>query len=78
MSETNKTYALDVDNRHAVGVCGDRVTVMLPSRSMTREQAVVHAAWLVAMADLAFPLTTAPEFDAEAAFREALAKVRST
>ena len=43
----------DVTNEQMVGAQakGDTVTILLPKRTMTRRQALVHAAWLVAVAD---------------------------
>lgn len=43
---------LDVTNYQAVGVTGsDMVVVLMPKMKMTREEALVQAAWLVAIAD---------------------------
>lgn len=46
MSET-----IDTGNYQLVGVTGDDVIVMMPKARMTRAQALLHAAWLVAIAD---------------------------
>ena len=50
----------DPDNEQYVGIRGDRVTVMLHRGELTPAQAYRHAAWLIAMADLAggLPLRT--------------------
>lgn len=42
---------IDIGNYQAVGARGDQIVVILPKRTMTKEEALVHAAWLVAMAD---------------------------
>jgi len=43
---------ISILNRQAVGHGGDdRVVVLLPLQTMTRAEALVHAAWLVAIAD---------------------------
>jgi hypothetical protein len=38
-------------NTQAVGVQGERIVVLSPKASMTKHEALVHAAWLVALAD---------------------------
>lgn len=42
---------VDTLNAQAVGVRGDTIVVLAPNREMTRREALVHAAWLVAVAD---------------------------
>jgi hypothetical protein len=44
-------YEGDVENHQMVGIHGDKVQVMSPLAVMTKEQALIHAAWLVALAD---------------------------
>lgn len=58
---------MDISNTQVVGSQGDTITVALPWRRMTRTQALVHAAWLVSVAD--------PVGDD---FAEVLAKVQSS
>lgn len=44
--------AIDTCNRHMVGVQGDKIGIGMPPRTlMTKEEALVLAAWLVALAD---------------------------
>lgn len=38
-------------NVQVVGVCAGRIIVQLPNLRMTRQEALVHAAWLVALAE---------------------------
>lgn len=47
MSDEQK---IDISNRHAVGCRGKNVVVVNPPREMSAEEAIVFAAWLVAMA----------------------------
>lgn len=42
---------IDTFNRQMVGVNRDDLVVMLPSQRMSKREALVHAAWLVALAD---------------------------
>lgn len=42
---------LDTANLQAVGVRGNNIAVFLPCALMTKQQALMHAAWLVALAD---------------------------
>lgn len=42
---------IDLGNWQMVGVQGDFINVMMPRQQMTRDQALVHAAWIVALAD---------------------------
>lgn len=63
---------IDVGNYQAVAVAGgqkQRIVVMAPWVRMTNEQALVHAAWLVALAD---------ESDDNAEFKRVLAAVQNT
>lgn len=41
----------DLMNTQMVGAGGDDIVVMMPKNKMTREEALVHAAWIVAIAD---------------------------
>jgi len=41
----------DTSNDQLVGMRGDQIVVVLPKSSMTRADAIRHAAWLVAIAD---------------------------
>lgn len=43
--------ATETFNAQMVGVSGDRIVVMMPKSSMTKAEALMHAAWLVALAD---------------------------
>lgn len=62
---------IDTGNASLVGVRGDHITVLLPARTLTPTEALVHAAWLVAMADTIDP-------GAAAQFAEVYAAVMST
>lgn len=42
---------IDTGNQQLVGLAGDQIVVMMPTPRMTREQALVHAAWLVVLAE---------------------------
>lgn len=42
---------LDIGNYQAVGGQGEAIVVLLPKSMMTKAEALVHAAWLVALAD---------------------------
>lgn len=42
---------IDTGNYQMVGRRGDAVTVLLPRQEMTRQKALLHAAWLVATAN---------------------------
>ena len=44
-------YEGDVENHQMVAKQGDTVRVMSPLPVMTKEQALIHAAWIVAIAD---------------------------
>jgi len=41
---------IDTANAQLVGVQGNLIRVMMPKTVMTKEEALVHAAWLVSMA----------------------------
>jgi hypothetical protein len=43
--------AVDTSNRQLVGVRGDLITVMFPQQTMSKSSALVHAAYLVLLAD---------------------------
>lgn len=74
-SQRRPLPAQDVDtmNRQLVGIQGDLVTVMMPARQMTHEQALIHAAWLVAMAEC-----SGASHGTGGRFAGILAKVRGT
>ena len=42
---------MDTGNWQGVGVMGKSITVMFPKSTMTADEALFHAAWLVALAD---------------------------
>ena len=42
---------VDTTNRQLVGVRAGRISVQAPASTMTADQALVHAAWLVALAE---------------------------
>ena len=42
---------IDTGNYQMVGVSAGNILVMSPKRQMTKAEALVHAAWLVALAD---------------------------
>lgn len=43
--------SIETGNNQFVGVSGDTIVIGNPKRVMTKREAVLHAAWLVAMAD---------------------------
>lgn len=45
------TFAGDITNQQLVGAHGDNTVVTMPKREMTKQEALVHAAWIVALAD---------------------------
>lgn len=60
------------DNDQMVGVQGlERITVLMPTRVMSPAQAIRHAAWLVAMAEIVDP-------SLEGRFAEVLKAVQNT
>lgn len=42
---------IDTSNSQLIGMRGDNLIVMMPQREMTKEAALRHAAWIVALAD---------------------------
>lgn len=54
-------------NLQAVSVCKDGIMVLFPKRRMSREEALEHAAWIVALAE-----------EREGEFEEYLKNVKST
>ena len=46
-------HEIDTGNYQMVSINGDDVVVLFPKNRMTREQALLHAAWLVASANQA-------------------------
>jgi hypothetical protein len=67
------TTAPDTTNWSLVGVQGDDVVVLRAQRSMSREQAINLAAWLISIADM-----IEPDKDTEAEFTELLHAIRAT
>lgn len=59
---------LDIGNRHMVGVMGQTIVVMNPPKQLTPDEALVFAAWLVALA----------EYQASVKFEDVLTKVQNT
>jgi hypothetical protein len=49
---TTGTEPIDTTNKYMVGAQGANVIVMMPPRKMTAEEAMVFAAYLVAMASM--------------------------
>jgi hypothetical protein len=41
----------DADNKQMVGVRGNDIVILRPYPVMTKSEALVHAAWLVTLAD---------------------------
>lgn len=68
MTDPIPSGTIDIDNRHMVGALGQRIVVMNPPKSMTADEALVFAAWLVALA----------EYQASAKFEDILARVQNT
>ena len=49
MTDVNE---LDIMNKHAVGLIGEKIGMLAPPiNSVTRDEALILAAWLVALAD---------------------------
>lgn len=46
-----KIEELDISNTQVVGANGSDVVVMMPKPRMTKTEALIQAAWLVAIAD---------------------------
>ncbi len=46
---------MDLMNSQMVGVNGDDIVIMLPKQRMSMVEALVHAAWIVALADNMIP-----------------------
>ena len=42
----------EVPNRQMVAMLGEDVVVLAPAKKMTRAEALQHAAWIVALADM--------------------------
>lgn len=59
---------IDTENKQFVASRGDHVLVMWPKRQMTPDEALIHAAWLVALA----------EPTASSSFADVLEAVRNT
>ena len=59
----------EIANDQMVGVQGDYIVVLFPKQRMTKDEALIHAAWLVALAD---------ETSDHSRFREILEAVEST
>jgi hypothetical protein len=60
---------IDITNIQAVGVKGDDIVVLAPKQIMSKQEALVHAAWLVCLAD---------EENAGDLFEEILTKVTTS
>lgn len=41
----------DCTNYQAVGMNSDEIVILMPRARMTKEEALIHAAWLVVLAD---------------------------
>jgi len=48
---TEQASEIGIANEQLVGAQGDQIVVAMPKQRMTRDQALLHAAWLVALAD---------------------------
>jgi len=46
------TKAVDIPNRCLVGIDNGLVRILQPMRTMTKEHAAVHAAWLVCLSGI--------------------------
>ncbi len=45
------TKQYDCTNYQAVGMNSDEIVILMPRARMTKEEALIHAAWLVSIAD---------------------------
>lgn len=43
---------MEVPNSQMVGVRDGKIVVLFPRREMTKDEAMIHAAWLVTLADM--------------------------
>lgn len=48
---TDDEPKVNVFNKHMVGVKGNNIVIMIPPREMSKEDALILAAWLVALAE---------------------------
>lgn len=67
---------MDTTNRQCVGVRDTTIVVMAPKVRMTREEAMVHAAWLLVLAECAQPVISSEDVDAQ--FSEIVKQIRNT
>jgi hypothetical protein len=65
----------DITNKQLVAIQGENIIIMNPIRKMTKEEALVHAAWLVALAN---DYDRAGEGDGTGQWDEILAQVLNT
>jgi hypothetical protein len=42
---------VDTSNAQLVGVNAGDIVILVPKRRMTKDEAIAHAAWLIALAD---------------------------
>lgn len=47
---------LDIENRHLVGVRGTKIVIVSPPGPLSPDEALVFAAWIVALAEHSTPL----------------------
>ena len=52
VSDANRTEDLDVSNMHGVGAQGKDIVILAPPSRMTPDEAMVFAAWIVALASM--------------------------
>lgn len=64
----NDEQQIDITNRHLVGCRAKNVVIMNPPRELSADEAIVFAAWLVALAG----------FNSKLKFAEVLERVEST
>lgn len=50
-TSTDQFTETDTTNRQMVAIQGDFILVIMPQLKMTKAEALLHAAWLVALAD---------------------------
>jgi hypothetical protein len=66
---------MEIFNKQLVSVAGNDIVVMAPLRRMTAEEALIHAAWLVTLAE-AVAVVSGDKLSFT--FAEALAKVQDS
>lgn len=51
MADSEQTTEIETFNKQMVGAIADDIMILNPQRRMTKTEALLHAAWIVALAD---------------------------